>query len=49
MSLDPLAPLKALLRQRIRKLIEIERAKAIRAENTPPKETKNDEQSQKTA
>lgn len=44
MSLDPLAPLKALLRQRIRKLIEIERAKARQAETDREKETRNDEE-----
>lgn len=49
MPLDPLAPLKTLLRQRIRKLIAIERAKALEAETLQAKETPNDEQPKKTA
>ena len=42
MSFDPLARLKALLRQRMRKYIEMERAKALQAQTV--QETKNDEQ-----
>lgn len=39
MSLDPLARLKALLRERIRKIIAMERAQALEAEREAAQES----------